>query len=101
MSRLVFGWLTGFVAGLPLRLGYALAAALTEIHFRCFPQRRHAAAANLARMFPDMSRRERLKVVRQMMRSYDSMLFEFFRLPHLSRDELLGSVEVMGREHLE
>jgi KDO2-lipid IV(A) lauroyltransferase len=29
------------------------------------------------------------------------MLFEFFRLPHLAREELLDSVEVQGREHLE
>jgi KDO2-lipid IV(A) lauroyltransferase len=36
-----------------------------------------------------------------MMRAYNRMMFEFFRLPHLTRSELLGSVEVVGREHLE
>ena len=36
-----------------------------------------------------------------MMRSYNCMLFEFFRLPHLTRRELLDSVVVEGREHLE
>src|SRR5438874_95779 len=101
MSRLVFGWLTGFVAGLPLSLGYALASLLTEVHFRCFPARRHAALANLAAALPGSPRRERLRIVRRMMRSYNCMLFEFFRLPHLERDELLGAVEVVGREHLE
>ena len=35
------------------------------------------------------------------MRHYNLMMFEFFRLPHLSRSELLRSVEVVGREHLE
>ena len=45
MSRLVFGWLTGFVAGLPLRMGYAVASWLTELHFRLFPARRHAASS--------------------------------------------------------
>ena len=29
------------------------------------------------------------------------MLFEFFRLPHMRRRELLSRVEVVGREHLE
>jgi KDO2-lipid IV(A) lauroyltransferase len=29
------------------------------------------------------------------------MLFEFFRLPHLTRSELLRSVDVVGRDHLE
>ena len=101
MSRLVFGWLTGFVAGLPLGLGYALASLFTELHFRLFPARRHAALANLAIALPGTPRRERLRIARRMMRSYNCMLFEFFRLPHLGRAELLNAVEVVGREHLE
>ena len=100
MSRLVYGWLTALVAGMPLRLGYALADLLTEIHFRCFPARRHAALANLTAALPRASRRERLRVVRHMMRSYNRMMYEFFRLPHMSREDLLRSVEVVGREHL-
>jgi lauroyl/myristoyl acyltransferase len=101
MSRLIFGWLTGLVASLPLQLGYAIAGVLTEVHFRCFPARRHHALANLAVAMPTATRRERLQVVRRMMYSYNCMLFEFFRLPHLTRRELLESVEVEGREHLE
>ena len=101
MSRLVFGWLTGLVAGLPLWLGYGLASLLTEFHFRLFPDRRHAALANLAAAMPRASRRERLRVVRNMMHSYNCMLFEFFRLPHMGREELLNAVEVVGREHVE
>lgn len=101
MSRLVYGWLTGLVAGLPLSLGYALARLFTEVHFRAFPARRHAALANLASVLPGSSRRERLRIVRRMIYSYNAMLFEFFRLPHLGREELMESVEVVGREHLE
>lgn len=101
MSRLVYGWLTAIVAGMPLWLGYLLADALTELHFRLFPARRHAALANLAVMLPRVSRRERLRIVRGMMRSYNRMMFEFFRLPHLTREDLLRSVDVSGREHLE
>ncbi len=101
MSRLIYGWLTALVAGMPLRLGYALADLLTELHFRAFPSRRHAALANLASIMPRATRRERLQVVRSMMRSYNRMMFEFFRLPHLTRQELLRSIEVSGREHLE
>jgi KDO2-lipid IV(A) lauroyltransferase len=101
MSRLVFGWLTGLVAGLPLGFGYALAALFTEFHFRCFPARRHAALANLAIALPGLPRHERLTRVRRMMHSYNNMLFEFFRLPHLRRSELLDAVEVVGRDHLE
>jgi len=101
MSRLVFGWLTGLMASLPPRIGYLIADLLTGVHYRLFPSRRHAALANLAVMMPTATRRERVRVARRMMRSYNQMLFEFFRLPHLSRAELLRSVEVVGREHLE
>ena len=101
MSRLVYGWLTGIMGSLPLWLGYALADALTGLHLRLFPSRRHAALANLATILPRATRRERLRLVRRMMGSYNRMLFEFFRLPHLSRSELLRAVEVVGREHLE
>src|SRR5689334_17843747 len=101
MSRLVFGWLTAIIAGTPAWLGYRLADWATEIHYRFFPARRHAALANLAGMLPRASRRDRARVVRRMMRSYNRMMFEFFRLPHVSREELFSSVEVVGREHLE
>lgn len=101
MSRLIFGWLTGLVASLPLSVGYALAGLLTEAHYRLFPARRHAALANLAIAVPRATRRERARLARRMMRSYNNMMFEFLRLPHLSRRELIDSVEVVGREHLE
>jgi len=101
MSRLVFGWLTTFIAGLPLGAGYWIADLLAEVHFRFFPSRRHAALANLAVILPRSSRRERLRLVRRMMASYNRMMFEFFRLPHMEREALLRSVEVEGREHLE
>ena len=101
MSRFVYGWLTGIMASLPLRLGYALAGWLAEFHFRAFPTRRHAALANLAVILPGTSRRERAQIARRMMAHYNKMLFEFFRLPHLDREDLLRAVAVEGREHLE
>ena len=101
MSRLVFGWLTALIAGMPLGLGYLLARMLTGAHLGLFPSRRHAVLANLAGAMPRSTRRERMRVARNMMYAYNCMLFEFFRLPHLTRAELLSSVEVEGREHLE
>ena len=101
MARLVYGWLTAVIAGVPPRLGYLLADALTEAHFRLFPGRRHAALANLAVIMPSASRRERMRLARAMMRSYNRMMFEFFRLPSLTREDLLRAIEVTGREHLE
>ncbi len=101
MARLVYGWLTALVSSLPLPLGYSLAGWLTGLHLWLFPSRRHAALTNLAVMMPAATRPERLRVARNMMRNYNRMLFEFFRLPHLEREELLRSVEVQGREHLD
>jgi len=101
MPRLVYGWLTALVSSVPLWLGYTVADLLTEVHFRLFPSRRHAALVNLAVILPRSTRGERVRIVRAMMRSYNRMMFEFFRLPHLGRDELLHAVQVEGREHLE
>ncbi|MEO5989675.1 MAG: hypothetical protein ABIU54_04815 [Candidatus Eisenbacteria bacterium] len=101
MSRLVFGWLTAIIAGMPAWLGYLFADLLADAHYRFFPARRHAALANLAVIMPRASRSDRARIVRHMMRSYNRMMFEFFRLPHLSRQELLASVEVVGKDHLE
>jgi lauroyl/myristoyl acyltransferase len=101
MARVVYGWLTGLMASLPLSFGYLLASLLGEAHFRLFPKRRHAALANLAVVLPRATRRERLQIARRMMTHYNYMMFEFFRLPHLTRKDLLRSVEVVGREHLE
>lgn len=101
MSRLIYAWLTTLTASLPLWLGYSIADVLADVHYRFFPSRRHAALANLAIIMPRATRRERSRVVRGMMRSYNRMLFEFFRLPHMGRNELLSRVDVSGREHLE
>ena len=101
MSRLVYGWLTALVASLPLGLGYFIADLCTEAHFRLFPSRRHATLANLAVIVPRATRRERIRIARRMMRSYNRMMFEFFRLPHLTRQDLLHMIEFEGREHLE
>jgi len=101
MSRLIFGWLTAAIASLPPWLGYALADLATRIHWLAFPGRRHAVLANLAVILPRASRADRGRVARRMMRSYNRMMYEFFRLPHLSREELLGAVEVVGKEHLD
>jgi KDO2-lipid IV(A) lauroyltransferase len=101
MSRLIYGWLTSMMASVPLWLGYALADLFAEAHYRLFPSRRHGAIANLANILPGASRQERSRVVRRMMASYNKMLFEFFRLPHMERRELLSRVDVIGREHLE
>src|SRR5262245_10169579 len=101
MSRLLFGGLTSLIARLPAWLGYALADLATGLHWACFPGRRHAALANLPVTPPRASRRARARIARRMMRSYNRMMYEFFRLPHLSREQVIAAVDLVGREHLE
>jgi KDO2-lipid IV(A) lauroyltransferase len=101
MSRLIFGWLTWVASSLPPWLGYALADLGTGLHWYGFPARRHAVLANLAVILPRASRSDRVRVGKRMVRSYNRMMYEFFRLPHVSREELLAAVEVVGKEHLD
>jgi len=43
----------------------------------------------------------RFRIVRRMMRNYNAMVFEFLRLPHMDREELMQRVEIVGRHHLD
>ncbi|HXJ70346.1 MAG TPA: lysophospholipid acyltransferase family protein [Verrucomicrobiae bacterium] len=101
MSRLIFSWLTWLASSLPPWLGYALADLATGPHWYGFPERRHAVLANLAVILPRASRSDRVKVGKRMVRSYNRMMYEFFRLPHITREELLAAVDVVGKEHLD
>jgi KDO2-lipid IV(A) lauroyltransferase len=92
--------LSALTTALPVPVGYAIANGLARVHLWFFPARRHAALVNLATILPGSSRRERIRVVAKIMASYNCMLYEFFRLPRLERDELLGNVEVVGHEHV-
>jgi lauroyl/myristoyl acyltransferase len=101
MNRWIFNWLTSLAAGMPLWLGYGLAHVFSVVHYAFFPNRRHAVLANLAVIKPGTSRKERAHMAREIMRNYNAFLFEFFRLPHLDRDELLRRIDVEGKEHLD
>jgi KDO2-lipid IV(A) lauroyltransferase len=100
VSRLLLACMSALTAALPLRVGYFVANGLARAHLWFFPRRRHAALVNLATILPGSSRRERMRVVLKMMASYNCMLFEFFRLPRLEREDLLRAVEVEGHEHV-
>jgi KDO2-lipid IV(A) lauroyltransferase len=100
VSRLLLACLSALTAAMPLQMGYALARSLARVHLWFFPKRRHAALVNLATILPGSSRRERMRTVLKMMASYNCMLFEFFRLPRLERDELLRNVEIDGHQNV-
>ena len=92
--------LHGFFGSVPCKLGYRLADFATPLHWLGFPARRHAVLTNLAILLPGASRCDRARVAWRMMRSYNHMMYEFFRLPRIPLDELIGSVEIVGEDHL-
>jgi len=96
----LFRLLTLLISGIPQRVGYAFTDALAPVHYWLFPRRRNSALANLGTMLPDLSPRQRRRKVLSMMRSYNRMLFEFFRLPGLSRSDFESSIEIVGLEHV-
>ncbi len=100
MSRFLLACLSALTAAVPNRVGYAIARGLARAHLWFFPSRRHAALVNLATILPGSSRRERMRTALKMMASYNCMLFEFFRLPRLEREQLLRSVEIEGHQNV-
>jgi KDO2-lipid IV(A) lauroyltransferase len=80
-----------------LALGRGLGRVLSDL------DRRHAAIAveNLRRAFPEWDEARRWRTARGVYAHFGEMLIELLRLPSLSRAQMLGLVEIAGREHVE
>jgi len=98
-SRLL-AYASRILARIPPRTGSAIANGLSWAHWAFFPSRRRAVVANLRVMLPDATPRERRRMTRRMMASYNRMLFEFFQLPALPGARLLDTCEITGLEHI-
>src|SRR5262245_53712973 len=92
--------LSALLARVPLGVGHRIANGFAWPHYAFFPSRRRALLDNLAVLRPTLSARARRAEARRVMAAYNKMLFEFFRLPSLSRDELLACVDIVGLEHV-
>jgi lauroyl/myristoyl acyltransferase len=100
LSRWSFARASALLARMPLRFGYALANGFAWPHYLLFPERRRAVASNLSVMLPAATAAQRRRATRGVMAAYKRMLFEFFRLPRLTREALLANVELDGFEHI-
>ncbi|NJN51283.1 MAG: hypothetical protein HC809_05395 [Gammaproteobacteria bacterium] len=89
------------IGRLPLSFGYAIADALTPLHYHLFRRRRSAVLANLRVADPGRSALEQRATARRIMRSYNRTVFEFFRLPRIAADDLEHAIEMIGLEHVE
>ena len=99
-ARRLLSFASALLARVPLRAGHRIANGFAWAHYAFFPRRRRAVSANLAVLRPGLSPRERRVETRRVMAAYNKMLFEFFRLPGLTREELLSCVEIEGMDHV-
>lgn len=88
------------LAHVPLRVGHFIANGLAWPHYVCFPARRRGVLANLAVLRPGQSPREHRVAARRVMAAYNKMLFEFFRLPRMKREDIDACVDIEGMEHV-
>ncbi len=101
MKRGMFDLLTAIGARLPMSVGYTIADLLAPLHYYTFGSRRRAVLANLETILPSAPKRERRRTARRIVRSYNRMVFEFFRLPHLADTEFASCVTIEGAEHVD
>lgn len=92
---------SALLAVLPVRFSYALAGLIGEAYCLARPSHSRWAAYNLARVLhePETSPYVR-KMARKSFGNYARVLVDFFRLPHVSHEEILSQASIVGVENL-
>lgn len=92
-------WLLGKI---PVQISYALAGALGQAYCIVNPGHSRWAAYNYARVLRvDAGSREARRMARRSFANYARVLVDFFRLPHLSTEEVFAATIVIGGENLD
>lgn len=76
----------------PLRVGYAIAAAVASICYYFFRRHRRALNDNLARVLASDDRRYIDRLARRAFRNFGRYVVDFIHFPAVSRDEIRGRV---------
>jgi KDO2-lipid IV(A) lauroyltransferase len=93
--------LSDLVRQLPLRLGWAMGAALGQVTFSVLRLRRRVTLENLGRAFPEIHRRRELaRIGARCYRNLGRGLVEFCYFPRLDRKQLAKMLRIEGLEHL-
>jgi len=85
----------------PLRVARAFGRGLGRLLSDLDPRHVAVATANLRQAFPHWDAVRRLRTARQVYAHFGQVLLEILWLHGRSRAEVLGLVEVVGREHVE
>lgn len=86
---------------MPLRLMRAFGRGLGRLLSDLDPRHVAIATANLRQAFPHWDDVRRLRTAREVYAHFGQVLLEILWLHGRARDEVLGLVEVVGREHVE
>jgi len=79
---------------LPLKLGYALAIFLADLHyFFAFRDRRYVNA-NLRAIFPDKTNKERRRICRMVFRNFAKYLVDFFRFKKIDKEYISKNIKL-------
>lgn len=85
---------------LPRRVAYAIARVTGVAMFICYRKLRRTLVANQRRLRPGASRRQIAHGARRVAITVAKNYYDLFRLPSMSRDELMAFFDVRGIEHL-
>ncbi|MBI3725443.1 lysophospholipid acyltransferase family protein [bacterium] len=96
-----FSGVASFVRVLPLEVALELGALIGTACSYVLFSRRRTARENLAVAFPDMSPRDRSRILRRSFANMGRMVVEFVRFPSTPRSELARLVAIEGKEHFD
>jgi KDO2-lipid IV(A) lauroyltransferase len=85
----------------PPGLVRGMAAMSGTFAYYAMGERRRIVRDNLTRIAPNASGRFRNRLARRTFRNLAAASVDLFRLPHVSRDDLLGMVACVGRENFD
>jgi len=86
---------------LPLRMVYAVAVFLADLHYLFAPRDRRFVKNNLAVIFPEKSRGELRRISIMVFRNFAKYLVDFFRFEKLDRNYIDKKIKLEGAHHFE
>lgn len=102
MVPLLARLLSLLVMAVPLRVSYAIAAALSDLAFLALPEKRRNAIENMAYVLgPAATPREVRRSARRAMRNYARYLVDFLRMPSVTYEEVQRRVQFDGWHFLD
>jgi KDO2-lipid IV(A) lauroyltransferase len=106
LSLFVFNFLRRTASAVPTGVGYFLARALVPVHYYCFPSRRASVISNVRHILgnsasPKFKELGEKRTAQLIFRSYNSFLFEFFKISQFDASKIEDTVVFEGLENLD